>query len=376
MKDLSSFFNRPHFTETFDYSYESPLQIGKNIEVDVNFEALPNAEVVLLGCGEMRGSKKHPKFGDAANVVRNAFYKLYNWHPQVTLADLGDIMQGASITDTKAALRVVLKELHAEGKIVIIIGGSQDLTLQQYEVFKQDEQTIDAIIIDRFIDLEEEESISDRSYLMDMLTAQPNYLRNYSHIGFQSYDVNPRMLETLDKLRFDFFRLGVARQDLEEMEPVFRQAQLLSVDLQALRKSEAMFLLDASPNGFFSDEMCQLMRYAGMAESLTSVGIYGYQPEFDVDEQGAKLVAQMIWYFLDGLRVRKMEAAMDDDAQFNFYNVHFSESASIFVKSKITNRWWMKMSDSTLIPCSYTDYQSAANNEIPERWLRAHERLV
>ena len=36
---------------------------------------------------------------------------------------------------------------------------------------------------------------------MEMLTGEPNMVRHYNHIGFQSYFVHPRMLETMDKLQ-------------------------------------------------------------------------------------------------------------------------------------------------------------------------------
>jgi len=47
---------------------------------------------------------------------------------------------------------------------------------------------------------------------MEMLTSEPNLVKHYNHIGFQSYFVHPRMLETMDKLRFDCFRLAWQRK--------------------------------------------------------------------------------------------------------------------------------------------------------------------
>ena len=85
-------------------------------------------------------------------------------------------------------------------------------------------------IRDRLIDLDEEEAVTSRSFLMDMLTGQPNFITHYSHIGFQSYYAHPRMLETLDKLRFDFFRLGKVREHFEDVEPVLRNSHMFSFD--------------------------------------------------------------------------------------------------------------------------------------------------
>ena len=42
------------------------------------------------------------------------------------------------------------------------------------------------------------------------------------------------MLETMDKLRFDCYRVGLAKENMEEMEPVIRNTNLLSFDINAI----------------------------------------------------------------------------------------------------------------------------------------------
>src|SRR5688572_31031708 len=54
------------------------------------------------------------------------------------------------------------------------------------------------------------------NFLMEMLTGEPNYIRHYNHIAFQSYFVHPRILETMDRLRFDCFRVGSVKERSEE----------------------------------------------------------------------------------------------------------------------------------------------------------------
>src|SRR5699024_4631642 len=150
--------------------------------------------------------------------------------------------------DTQAALRMVLEELAVQGKTVFILGGSHDLTLMQYHSFVSKEQVIEATVVDALIDLHEEEYALSRHFLMEMLTEQPNFIRHFNHIGFQSYFVHPRLLETLDKLRFDCYRLGTAREKLEDMEPVIRSTDLFSFDMNAIRSADAP-ASRLSPNG-------------------------------------------------------------------------------------------------------------------------------
>ena len=377
MQELSAFFEPKHFIETGEAENYQPLQWGANIKCatqkDFDWE---DADIVLVGCGEMRGTGAGTKYSNSPNAVRKCLYAMYYWHNAIKVADAGNIRQGATIDDTRAALLAVLQEIHHSGKIAVIIGGSHDLTLQQYDVYKKAEKMAVASVADMLIDLDETEAVTEHSFLMDMLTGTPNFMSHYNHIAFQSYYAHPRMLETLDKLRFDFFRLGKVREHIEDMEPTLRTSNLFSFDMCAVRYSDSPANINGSPNGLSGEEACQLTRYAGMSEPLTSLGIYGYKHEDDVHHMSAKLISQMIWYFVDGYLVRKSEAKLTERDEFNVFNVAFTDNDTVFLKSKRTNRWWMKLPDQSFVPCSYNDYLVASNDEIPERWLREQERLM
>jgi formiminoglutamase len=377
MQDLRPFFTDRHFLEDQEPGHYQSLQWGAS----VNFATRQafdweDADIVIVGCGEMRGESGNAAYSNAPDAIREQLYSMFNWHSSVRLADAGNIRQGATVGDTRAALRTVLEELQQAGKIVILLGGSHDLTLQQYEAYKKNGKVINASVVDMLIDLDEAEEVTSRSYLMDMFTTQPNFVRHYSHIGFQSYYVHPRMLETLDKLRFDFFRLGKVREHVEDMEPVIRTSDMLSFDISAVKQSDAPVNTNGSPNGFTGEEACLLTRYAGMSSQLSSLGMFGYDPEKDEHQMTARLISQMIWYFIDGHLIRKNEARLTDHDEFVEFHVSFTSNDTIFLKSKRSNRWWMKLPNGMFVPCSYNDYILASNNEIPERWLREQERLL
>ena len=349
-------------------------QLGKTVAVyEEEFPDLDEVKIVLLGCGEQRGSGFIHGQSDAPDVVRRHFYSLYYWHQDIKMADVGNIRDGSVYTDSYAALKTVVQELINDGKTVIILGGSHDLTLSQYNAYAENKKAIEASCVDALIDLNLDSPFKHESFLMEMLTGEPNYVRHYNQIGFQSYYVHPRMLETMDKLRFDCYRVGSVKENIDEMEPVVRNSNMLSFDITAMANAYAP-ANTLSPNGFNGEEACVLMRYAGMSPNVTSIGIYGYDARFDREELTAKQISHMLWYILDGRSRGKREAELDEKESFTEYHTAFAEVETTFLQSKKTGRWWMQLPDKKFIACSYKDYLLASSNEIPERWLRAQER--
>lgn len=350
-------------------------QIGYSIALyEEAFPDLEEADIVLIGCGEQRGAGALQPDG-APDAIRAAFYNLYHWHLDLKLADLGNVKSGRSTADTYAALKMVLRELQAEGKLVVVLGGSHDLTLAQYGSFAEDSVQVEGVGVDAQIDLNLDSPFKNENFLMELLTAEPNYLRHYSHVAFQSYLVHPRMLETMDKLRFDCFRTGAVQEHIEEMEPVLRAAHFLSFDLSAIAPAYAP-ANTVTPNGLTGAEACTLLQYAGMSPRMASIGLYGYRPGADREGLTAAQLAQMLWYLMDGRSRGLREADTQERSLFNEFHLHFAEVETLFLQSKKTGRWWMQLPDGSLTPCSERDYRLAAANEMPERWLRAQERLA
>jgi len=375
LQHLMDFLNPVSLAEISDDQGFRSGQMGKQVLVyeEDEFPDLEQAELILVGCGEERGLGMGRPFSKGPDQIRKSFYRSFYWHTDIKLADIGNIKPGASLSDTYAALKMVLSELTDAGKRVIILGGSHDLTLAQYHSYANREQLIEAACIDAKIDLDMEALPQADHFLMEMLTGEPNFMKHYSHLAFQSYYVHPYMLENMDKLRFDCFRVGTIKEQIDEMEPVLRNCRMVSFDLSAIAHAYAPGSA-ISPNGLNGEEACVLARYAGMSPMVNSFGIYGYQPGTDSNQLTAQQISQMIWYFVDGVSKGKREATIKERESFYEYNTAFAEVETVFLQSKKTGRWWMQLPDARFIACSYKDYVIASNNDIPERWLRAQER--
>ena len=324
MLDLIEFLEPVPVHELNDDEGYTDGQLAKHI--DVFTEELPdieNADIILLGVNEFRGNGYFETGSEAANTIRKHLYRLHYWHTDVKIADLGNVKQGASMRDSYAAIKTILAEMLRLKKIVLILGGSHDITLAQYYAYIELEMQVEATCVDALIDLRGESPIHSENFLMEMLTGEPNMVKHYNHIAFQSYFVHPRMLETMDKLRFDCYRVGTVTENIEEMEPVMRNSHLLSFDVSAIKYSDAPANKNC-PNGLTGIEACMLTRFAGLSNKLSSFGIYGYRPQDDVEELTARQISQMIWYFIDGKSRCKQEADLRERNNFNEYHTAFT----------------------------------------------------
>lgn len=349
-------------------------QLGKHVLVNEEyFPDLENIDFVIVGFGENRGCMPSETTTAGPDTMRKEFYSLFQWHPDVRIADAGNVKPGATLQDSYAALRAVVNEFIQHEKRVVILGGSHDLTLAQYYGHVDMQQIIEATCVDARIDLDPDSISPADIFLMEMLTGEPNFIRHYNHIGFQSYFVHPAMLETMDKLRFDCYRVGRVKERLEEMEPVIRNSNLFSFDISAIQHCHAP-ANRLTPNGFSGEEACTLMQYAGMSTDVNTIGIYGYLPQQDEYNLTARQIAHMLWYLMDGIYKSKQESRLEDRDNFNEFRMAFAEVETTFLQSKKTGRWWMETSDGKMIACSHDDYMVAAENRIPERWMRAAER--
>lgn len=353
------------------------------------FPSLDEADLAIIGVGEERNSFFNTGCGNAPDMIRKEFYKLFQGNFNARLVDLGNVMHGHRIEDTYFAMTAILAELLERNIVPIILGGSQDLTFAQYKAYEKLGRIINIAALDPQFDLGTSgEKLDSRSYMSHIIMQQPNYLFNYTNIGFQTYFVDQQAITLMKNLYFDTYRLGVVRANMEEVEPMVRNADMISVDIGAVRASDAPGNANASPNGFYGEEICQIMRYAGLSDKLTSLGLYELNPRLDRQSQSAQLAGQMIWYFIDGYYSRMGDFPPDkkkDMVKFTVSLKDFKDEV-IFYRSSKSERWWMEVPIRSkhreryerhhLVPCSYQDYQTACQNALPDRWWQTYQKLM
>jgi len=370
-----------------EIKYLHNQSIGKVIQIHTEKTGVPDlthAKLALIGVLEGRNAVNNEGTGDGIDQIRLEFYKLFPGNWTNALVDLGNIYKGNEVSDTHFALIQTLKNLLKKNIIPIIIGGSHALTYANYRAYDSLEQIVNLTVVDNKFDLgNNQETINSQSYLSAIILEKPSNLFNFSNIGYQSYFVPQEELDLIDSLYFDSIRLGEAKK-IELAEPMLRDADIVSIDISAIRQADASANNNATPNGFYGDEICAIARYAGISDKVSSFGIYEYNPLLDVQNQTAQLIAQMVWYFIEGVNFRANDYPFGLKENYQKYIVPIENDDFIFYKSNKSGRWWFEINfninnnikRNALIPCTYQEYLEATNQEIPNRWYKTIRKLI
>lgn len=383
-------FIKPVPEQVYNTVNESSPKSLVNV-IDIHTKQMPDvdeADIVILGVKEDRIRMEHAGVGVTPDEVRKELYRLFKPKYDVKIADIGNIEAGNSVNDTLFALNACLKELHERKKTVIILGGTADMAYSQYTSYQGINPNMNVLVVDAKMDLKQNEAEPAYSnYLYKTITHQPNYLFNIVHIGHQAYYVEQESLDAFDKMNFDVFRLGYVRTKMQETEPLLRNSNMVVFSMNSVKAADVCASIEMNPNGFYGEEACQVARYAGMSNDLNSIGFYDLNAFKDLNRQGTKLLSQMVWYFVDGYYNRKNDYPTADSKDYMIYRTSLQTGnyEIVFYKNIYNERWWMEVpfpkertmqKGTFMVPCSYSDYQAALNDEIPDRWMRAYQKLL
>lgn len=387
--DITTYLNPVDsaFYEFAVTNYTSRMLKSIKVYHDDDFPDLEDVQVALVGVCDDRNAVNNIGCGTAADALRRSFYKLFSHWDGCRIADLGNIKTGFSVEDTYYALNQVFTGLLMQHVVPVFVGGGQDLTFAMYQVYENTGRLVNITAVDPMFDIGEDESLNSRSYLSKIVMHQPNYLFNYTNIGYQSYLVDPENVNLMKDLLFDAYRLGTVKHNMELSEPLLRNADFVTFDMGAIRASDAPGNGNLNPNGFNGEDACRMCRYAGLSSKLTAIGFFEYNPQLDADGLTADLLAQMVWYFIDGVLNRKNDLPNPDSNDFIRNIVHFENQAEdiVFLYHKPTEKWWIDflVSDKEgdelrhfYLPCSRQDYETAMENEIPDKWWQFYQKLM
>ncbi len=364
--------------------------IGHHIDCyfDNVFPNLKNADIAIIVVPEYRGGLKLAN-NNSFVEFRKSFYSLFQGTWKLRIVDFGDLKIGSDVKDTYFALNDIVSSLLSQSVFPVVIGGTQDLIYPMYQAYESFLKGVNILCIDSRFDLIDDkiDSINSRNFLGYIIKQDPNHLSNFINLGYQSYLCQNDESNLLEKMCFETCRLGNLRYNIQESEPYLRNSDIVGLDLSSIKQSDSPGTTFPSPNGLEAHHACSIARYAGMSDRVSSFGVFEFLEKNDNMLQTTNLIAQIIWYFLEGfsLRIKDSPTLKTINSNYKKYYIPIKNSnlQFIFYKSKNTGRWWVSSSmeldnnenyNEQIIPCSYEDYLGAISGDIPSRLYRIIKR--
>lgn len=351
------------------------------------FPDVTQANIILIGCPHYMGQAVSDK-ENAPNVIRKYLYSLATPVENAKIVDLGNLKIEGNFYEI---ISKVLEHLLKLDKTVILLGGTHDTAYGQFLAYQHLEQFIEYVSIDSKLDLLDADlGLSNRTFHNQIFRHKPNYLKHFSNIGTQIYYVSEAEKKAIKSLQFESVRLSEHRQNVKRTEPYFRTANMVSLDLSAVRQSDAPGVYSPSPAGFTAEEICQIARFIGMGYYVSSFSINELDVQNDGHHQTSHLAAMILWHFIEGFYNRVKDEPAADRSNLRCFIADLENNVVpdiIFYKSERTGRWWMevpypnqgkKLSPklSKLVPCCEEDYITAIGGDIPERWWLMHCKFM
>jgi len=351
---------------------------GNTIFFDGAEETVCNtsAETVIIGVAEDRNSSENRFCSKSPNIIRELLYGLRLIKGQ-RLLDAGNV-RGITVNDRYRALQEVAEFFLKSGKTLIVLGGTQDLTIPLYNALETVKKNVIVTVCDSMIDFDiSGKDFSSRAWI-NSFTGNNKPPDDLTIMGIQNYLVSESLENEIKNNFFEILRLSEIRgNNLKKAEVPLRDSDLFSFDQRAVVGKFAFGEKIASPHGLEPYEACKICQYAGLSDKLSVMGIFEVTSETKLyGFNNEALAAQMVWHFMEGVSERYADCPSTENLNYKNYSAFLETSRKEiqFFNNETNGRWWMETPSqdgkNKIVSCNYEDYVKALENEFPEKWWR------
>jgi len=272
-------------------------------------------KVVILGFPSDRGAILNGgRAGSAAGpkAIREQLYRLcpdpHHFEPFAQLLrstrDLGDLKVTDDLAHDLEQITRTVATLIAGGSFVIILGGSHDLSLAHWRAYKSLGREGSIINMDAHPDMREpvEGQTHSGSPFFEALNDREQPLSQYDVWGLRKWSCSKAQIDLLKEKNCDYhFVEQVSPELVQQLYTAKKSNRIASFDLDAIDQAYCPGVSAPSVGGLSPALYIQAMLEVGRNSSFSSLDLVELNPQFDRDNQSARLAAVGLWHLYLGL---------------------------------------------------------------------------
>ena len=316
MSNIFELCARPNAEVFYTKSDPNDPRLGEI--VSRNTDDYGSADIVILGCPQDEGVRRNKGREGAAkapDAIRAQFYRLTPFNIKKRIVDLGDTDVSGSLEEIHDRQIEIVKKVLADGKRLISLGGGNDISYADgramAEVFGSDWWI--GVNIDSHLDVRADQprnSGTPYRQLLEEKCLRPDY---FYEAGYQTHFCSPIYYKYIRDLGVNRMSLELLRSrqeaDLELKESIKQKFighsssmnTFFGFDMDAVRMADAPGTSAPSPLGLKAGEFIQLVKYAASLANTKIIEFAEVNPNFDIDNRTAKLVAIGMHRFCSGV---------------------------------------------------------------------------
>lgn len=310
MFDIFQNTNRPKSDLFFRKNDSQDVRLGEIVSyIPTNYRA---AEIVILGCPQDEGvARNKGRIGAALapDAIRTQLYKLSNFGIGNNVFDLGDTIIQETLEATHDLHAKIVEQVLIDDKCLIVLGGGNDISYADGAAMAKvfGNKNWRAVNIDAHFDVRSDSPRNSGTPYRQLLEEKCILAENFFEIGFQNQVNSPVYFNYLKNINVKTISLDeilggefIFQEFFKERE--FDLTNSLSsfwgFDLDAVRAADAPGVSASSPIGLTAQEFINFVSFAGSLKNTKIIEFTEVNPNFDVDNRTAKLVAMATHKFL------------------------------------------------------------------------------
>jgi formiminoglutamase len=272
-------------------------------------EHFAKCQVVILGCPQDEGvvrNKGRAGAKLAPSEIRRAFYRLPKPAAldSIRVFDLGDLILPSTLEDIHALQFELVRRLLKEGKVVISLGGGNDIAYPDVKAAAKQFGRVSAFNVDAHLDLREDRQPNSGTPYRQLIEEKLLLPELFHEVGIQPLANSSRYLDYARERRISVHPL----QEVQErgVDEVLRgplsasqvKAIFWGFDLDSVRASDAPGVSAPSPIGLSAEQICRIATLAGRDARTRVIEVSEVNPTYDVDGRTSRLAALLLMHAL------------------------------------------------------------------------------